>query len=388
MTHDLIPEVHGATLRAILEDTYNNEPTVPDANMLYCPAGTVFRSWVPEFGQRAAQAAYISGVKPSFNGAGAMYSIKQPLSHQVISSPTLSNAASIAGVPQHHTFFLGGGFQASATSNTDYSGILPTGISASAGSNDQILTYTYQPRHNAARSSVSWRYEEVAEGGAKTRVHTLRGARHAWTLECMGASEWYMDCQGVGLATEPTIDSSPSLSDTLVDEEPVAGLGANYALTKIEATAATFGGGTETSPTLSAEVYGLKINSNMQLQPRKGISGAAGYSRVLWKPGTPTAEFFMDSVMYEDDFDLVAFVKGRKALRYTVVNPIPGSTTSFMLITFTGFVINDLEPGARDGYRNTKIILQLGWPEDSSDGGGLVSAPVLTVQHVSIVAAP
>ena len=106
--------------------------------------------------------------------------------------------------------------------------------------------------------------------------------------------------------------------------------------------------------------------------------------QINYNAATPTASFTLDKVVFEDDFDINAFTQGRLALRYTQVTPMPGSTTTFLKVAFTGFV-TALEDGNEEGYRNTRVTLALGWPEDSADGGGRVPAPVLTLQLVTLI---
>lgn len=106
-------------------------------------------------------------------------------------------------------------------------------------------------------------------------------------------------------------------------------------------------------------------------------------SKCQYNPATPTATFFIDKVTFEDTFDIDAFTSGRLALRYTQVTPMPGSTSTFLKIQFLGFV-TALEDGEQDGYRNTQVTLQLGYPEASSDGGGLVPDELLTMQLVTL----
>ncbi len=383
MAYELIPTIHGAILRAILEDTYNNGASVPDANVFFCSEGAAFNSWVPEMKARVTQAAFLSGVKPSLIKATGAYSGEFPLGLADVSGVTLSPAASIAGVPPCHTLLCGGGFVPTHDNSGAYSGLLPPGFTNGAG-NDEILTYTYFPRNTNARSSVAFKYSEVIEGGAKTRDHILNGARHNWSLSCPGGDEWILSIEGMSLAALKTIDSSPSLNDGFPSsEDPVVGMGANYALTKIAASAVTYGGGSEASPSLEADVYGLEIASNMTINAKTAPSGTYGVSKCQYNATTPTATFTIDKVTFEDTFDIDGFTSGRLALRFTQVTPMPGSTTTFLKIQFLGFV-TALEDGEQDGYRNTQVTLQLGYPETGTDDGGIVPDELLTMQLVTL----
>jgi hypothetical protein len=371
-------------LKAVLEDTYNNSPSVPVANVLFCPEGAAFNSWVPEMKTRTTQAAFISGVKPSLIKATGAYSGDFPIALATVGSVTLAPAASIAGVPPVHTLLCGGGFVPTHSNSGGYSGLLPPSVVDPGVGNDEILTYTYKPRNNTARSSISWLYQEIPEGGAEGRNNSLRGARHGWSLTCPGGDEWMISLEGQSLAALQAKDGSPSLSTSFPVEEPLVGMGAKYALTKIAASAVTYGGGSEASPALAADVYGLEISSNLTTVAKAAPSGTFGVSKINYNAATPTASFTLDKVVFEDDFDINAFTQGRLALRYTQVTPMPGSTTTFLKVAFTGFV-TALEDGNEEGYRNTRVTLALGWPEDSADGGGRVPAPILTLQLVTLI---
>ena len=385
MAYELIPTLHGALLRGILEDTYNNNPSVPNASTFFCPEGVVFNSFVPEIKPRMMQGPFLSGVKPSFTKANGTYSGDFPLALSDVGTVTLSPAASIAGVPlQLHTLLCGGGFVPTHSNSGGYSGLLPGGISDPGGGNDEILTYTYFPRSNNPRSSVKWIYSEIPEGGAETREHTLKGSRHGWTLKCVGGDEWVLSVEGMSLAAPKLKNGSPTLNSSYDTSEPIVGMASNYSLTKIAASAVTFGGGSEASPTLQADVYGLEISSNLTPAAKTASSGTYGVSKIQPQASTPTVKMTLDKCVFEDDFDVDAFATGRLALRFTQVTPMPGSTKTFIKVQFTGFVTS-LSPGDNEGYRNTELELALGYPEVSSDGGGLVPDELMTIQVVTLV---
>jgi len=87
--------------------------------------------------------------------------------------------------------------------------------------------------------------------------------------------------------------------------------------------------------------------------------------------------------MWDDDWDLYAFMNNANGIRITSACPLPGSTTSFVLFTFTGQIV-DIARGSDNGYRNVELTLDYLFPENSDDGG-LTPNSGITLQYITIV---
>lgn len=389
MAYELYPNEYGAVLRGRLEATYGTDPTVGDSDTYRCPPEATFNSFKRAMLPRRTQAAFISGIKPSAGAAMGEYSIEVPLDYYTVSSPTLTGT--IADVPQADLWLRAGGFVASATSNADYSGLKPDGVTLSAGNNDEILTYTYKPRHGQAISSARLEYTEINDAQDEGRTHILSGARHGWTLRLADGERWVLACQGKSLATPIAKDSSPTVNSAFADSTDVVGLGTNYSLTKVVATADTYGKSSETADasTLTGYVYGMEITSNLEVVEVTNQSASYGVGQIRYRAGTPTATCNLDQVTFSDDFDIETFRDERRILRWTCANPAPGaSPTDFIVVSFEAYITDISYVYGDNGYRQAQLSLDFGYPDASSDGGGRTPATVLTIKYVSIVAAP
>lgn len=373
-----------------VESSYNPSggATVNAGNVLYLPRGTVqpFNSFIPEFGVREAHTAYRDGVKPSFKGAsGSVSPGPIPLSHIDVSSVVLT-PGSEAGLPPQYPWWIFLGCQVTYDNSADYSGLLPAGVSASAGNNDEIITIRPDPYHTRANSSVRFQYNMYQEGRGEAMLHDCAGSRGNGTLTLGDGEPWMLEPQGFCLPYKPTKNGSPATTTTIA-EEPLVGRGAKYALTAVNGPT-TYGGGSETAPDMDVKVTNKVLTINSGAYSRKGSGGTYGVSQVRWNPTPDTFTFNLDAVTWPDDYDIYTFIEDRIMLRYTEVVPKPGSSVSFARFRFNGF-ITGFEPGGENNLRNGRVTLTAGFPEDSSDGGGLL--PALggwELQHVTIVAAP
>lgn len=382
----LFPVEHGGQLRYVLEAGYNDGATINDADVRNLIGGGTFNSYKRTYRQRVSRGPKLSGVKPSAGSAMGEYAFRVEVDHKTISTPTLS--ATPSGVPECHWALLAGGWVATAAADADYSGVLPDAIVASAGNNDQILTYTYRPGSQQANSSLHLYYDYLDSAKTEGIRHEFKGGRHAWTLQT-GEEGIFLDLQGKSLAVKPAKLSSPSTDDALTDITPAEPLGVNVSVTKLVATADTYGKSSETgtAASLTADVWGLVLTSNLEIAEKKAPHGTLGVARMLFNPGIPSLKLNLDQIQWSDDWDLYTFADERRAIRVSYAIPAPGSTTDFILLKGTFFIvdINLVEVG---GYWSGELTLDHAHP-DNSDGGGLdPSSDSLTLQWVSIVAAP
>lgn len=384
----LFPFEHGGILRYVLEATYNAGPTVNNSDVRHFPFDATFNSYRRTYRPRRMRSAKISGVKPSAAGAIAEYSLPVEIDHKTISSPTLS--ATPSGVPECHYALLAGGFVATHDNSADYSGIVPDAISTSAGSNDEILTYTYNPSSQQANSSLRMYWDMLDSAKTEAIRHEMNGCRHGWTLETGPDTGIRLMCNGFGLATKPAKVSSPSIADTLTDITPAEPLGVNLSVHKVLATAATYGKSSETGTmaSMTADAWGFQITSNLAIENRVAPGGGLGTRRFLFNPSPLTAQISLDQVQWADDWDLYTFADERRLIRIKYAIPAPGSTTDFILVSCPWFITDYSPPQNTNGYYSVDLTLEQGFPDSSSDGGGLVPDDCLTLQWVSIVAAP
>lgn len=387
MAYELFPVEHGGILRVVAEDSYNDAETINADDRKNWPSGATFNSYRRTYTPRRARAPKISGVKPSPGSAVGEYSIRVEVDHKTIATPTLTGASSIAGVPEVHWWLIGGGWIPTATSNADYSGIIPDAIVLSAGSNDQILTYSYDPQSTRALSSLHFKAQFLDSAKTEALTHEFKGARHGWVWES-GPDGIFLNCTGKSLATLPVKDGSPTTTSALTDITPARALGGNVSVTKLLATAATYGKSSETgaAASMTGDAWGLKINSNLEVVAKDAPHGTYGVSRVLYNPGVPTAEIMVDAVQWSDDWDLYTFADERRAIRISYAIAAPGSTTDFIVLVGTWFIV-DYAFEDVNGYWACNLKLELAHP-DNSDGGGLdPSTDSLTLKYVSVVAA-
>lgn len=390
MAYELFPEVHGATLRARLEDTYASGVTVVSTDVYRCPPEATFNSFVRTFIERQSQASVISGLRNSAGQAMAEYNIDFNLDHKVINNPTLTPQGSIAGVPQCDLFLRAGGWQVAHTNNTDYpaTDIKPDDVTLAGNTTDQILTYTYKPRSTGVNlTSARFQYDEVSELGTEGLRHDIQGARHGWSLNFgQGGEHWVYSATGKGLATPPSA-ITPSTSETFDDNDAIVALGGNYSITKFATTAATFGKGSETgtASTLQAFCSSMVLESNLEVQEIAAPNGEFGIAQVRYVAGRPQLKVVIDQVVWNQDFDIYSFMNNGDAIRVSHAVPIPGaSPTSFVVFKGT-FQITSIVKGADNGYRNAELTLDYLFPQNGSDVGGLVADPGLTLRWVTTV---
>jgi len=384
VTYELFPEAHGAILRGKLETTYSTDPTVADADVYRAPVDASFDSFKRSAISRQTQAAFISGVKASPASAMGEYSIEAVLDHQALTAST--DIDTYTDVPQADTWLRAGGFQATYTTNADYSGIKPDSIVLAASNNDRILTYTYKPRSTSIeRTSARWEYTEIDESNEGLK-HVLAGARHGWTLNMPGGEHWTLSCEGKSLPAVPTRVASPTVNSTFDDNDAIVGLGGNYALTKFLTTADTFGKASETADasTMEAFVYNMSLSSNLEVQEIIAPNGDYGVAQVRYVAGVPQLKCTIDQVMWSEDWDLYSFMNNANGIRVSTTCPLPGSTTDFVVFSFTGQIV-DIVRGSDNGYRNVELTLDYLYPENSDDGG-LTPAAGITFKYVTIVA--
>jgi len=384
MAYELFPEAHGAILRGKLEATYGTDPTVADANVYRAPIDASFDSFKQSTISRQTQAAFISGVKASPAVAMGEYSIEAVLDHHALGGST--DPATYTDLPEADIWLRAGGFQASYTAAADYAGIKPDSIALAAGGNDRILTYTYKPRSSSVGfSSARWKYTEIDESG-QGLDHVMVGARHGWTLNMPGGEHWTLSCDGKSLPSEPTKVGAPTLNSTFKDNDAIVGLGGNYAMTKFLSTAATYGKASETADasSMQAFVYNMSLSSNLEVQEIIAPNGDFGVAQVRYVAGVPQLKCTIDQIMWDDDWDLYAFMNSANGIRITSACPLPGSTTSFVLFTFTGQIV-DIARGSDNGYRNVELTLDYLFPENSDDGG-LTPNSGIKLEYITIVA--
>lgn len=389
MANELYPFPHGGVLRGDLEASPGASTTVSDTETLFCPPDASFNSFRRVMIERPGQAAFIAGFKPSRGMAMGEYSITVDLDHEILDGSTVLTAGSRAGVPQADLWLRAGGFEAAYTSDADYSGVKPDNVTLSGGTNDEIITYTYKPRQGTAGSSAKLVYTEINSAGDEGRTHTLTSCRHGWTISVPSGERVTMACEGKSLATPIAKDSSPTTGSSLPDEEEVVGLGANVSLHAV-ADSVTYGksGETDDASTLGAlSIYDLEISSNLEIDAKPAPTGTYGIGSIRYNPGTPTATFRLDQVTFEDDFDIESFRDDREILRLTMAIANPDDDVSFIVIQFEGY-ITDIQGDSADGYRGAQITMQLGYPDSSSDGGGLDPAALMTLKYVTVIAAP
>lgn len=393
MAYELYPFPHGGVLRGALEDAYNSDPTVADGDTYHCPTEASFNSFKRTMTPRAGQSAFIGGFKPTTGMAEGEYNIDVMVDHYTLPGSTvLTPSASIANVPSADLWWRAGGFVGTYAEDADYSGIKPDQTTLSAGNNDRILTYTYKPRHGQTNSSAKLVYTEINDGGDEGRTHTLVGARHEWTLTIPGGERVVLSCQGKSLATTIAKDSNPTTDSSLPNESEAVGLGGNVSLTAVADTV-TYGKAAEADNasvlnTKALAISDLEITSNLSINGLTSPSGTYGIAAQRYAPSPEglTASFRLQQVTFEDDFNIENFRDARKILRMSVVLAHPTDANSFIKVTFEGF-ITEIAYGNTDSYRDATITMQLGYPDSSSDGGGLKPAELLTVQYVTIVAA-
>ena len=384
MTYELFPEAHGAILRGKLETTYSTDPTVADADVYRAPVEAAFDSFKRSAISRQTQAAFISGVKASPATAMGEYSIEAVLDHQALTAST--DIDTYTDVPQADIWLRAGGFQASYSSSADYTGIKPDAIVLAGGSNDRILTYTYKPRSTSiSRTSARWEYTEIDESNEGLK-HVLAGARHGWTLNMPGGEHWTLSCEGKSLPAVPTRVASPTLTSSFDDNDAIVGLGGNYALTKFLATSDTYGKASEAgdASTMQAFVYNMSLTSNLEVQEIIAPNGDYGVAQVRYVAGVPQLKCTIDQVMWSEDWDLYSFMNNANGIRVSTTCALPGSTTDFVVFTFTGQIV-DIVRGADNGYRNVELTLDYLYPENSSDDGGLAPTAGITFKYVTIV---
>lgn len=384
MTYELFPEAHGAILRGKLETNYNTDPTVADADVYRAPVEASFDSFKRSAITRQTQAAFISGVKSSPATAMGEYSIEAILDHQALTTNT--DISTYVDVPQADVWFRAGGFEASYTTSADYTGIKPDSTVLAGGSNDRILTYTYKPRSTSlTNTSARWEYTEIDESNEGLK-HVLAGARHGWTLNLPGGEHWTLSCDGKSLPSVPTRVSSPTLNSSFDDNDAIVGLAGNYAVTKFQSTSATYGKANETeaAANMKAFVYNMTLSSNLEVQEIVAPNGDFGVAQVRYVAGVPQLKCTIDQVNWSVDWDLYSFMNNANGIRVSSACPLPGSTTDFVVFTFTGQIV-DIVRGSENGYRNVELTLDYLFPENSSDDGGLVPATGITFEYVTIV---
>ncbi len=384
MAYELFPEASGAILRGKLETTYNSVPSIADADVYRCPLDATFDSFKRASLPRTSQAAFISGVKASPGQAAGEYSITAILDHHALTGST--NLSTYADVPQAYIWLRAGGWQGSYTAAGDYTGLIkPDAIGLAGGSNDRILTYTYKPRSTSiGNTSARWQYTEIDES-SEGLLHDIKGARHGWTLDMPGGDHWTLACDGKGLPTIPTRVASQTLSSTFDDNDAIVGLGGNYAVTKFLSTAATFGKANETddASTMTAFVYNMSLASNLEVTEVVAPNGTYGVAAVRYASGIPQLKCTIDQVIWSEDWDLYSFLNSSNGIRVSTTCALPGSTTSFVVFTFTGQIV-DIARGADNGYRNVELTLDYIYPE-SSDDGGLTPAAGITLEYITVV---
>ena len=388
MVYELYPAAHGAILRGELEQTYASGPTVSAADTLRCPLDATFdahkRSWI----DRSTQAAFVTGVRSSPGQAVGEYSIEVVLDHATIpAAPDTTTEGAMTGVPSADIFFRAGGWQVASSASADYAGLKPDNVTLLGSNNDRILTYTYKPRSTGANfTSGRFQYTEVSESG-EGYLHDLTGARHGWTLRMNGGDHWTLACDGNSLATKPS-KVSPTITSAFADNDAVVGVGGNYSVCKMVATADTFGKTSETQDAadLTAFVYNMELASNLEIQPIVAPNGTLGVAQCRYVAGRPSLSLTMDQVTWSDDWDLYTFADQGRAIRITNAIPQPGTApTSF--VVFRGvFQITDISRGSENGYKNVSLTLDYLYPDSAGDGGGLAPDAGITFKYVTIMA--
>lgn len=372
-------------LRVVAEDAYNDGTSVPAANTKYWPPGSKFNSYKRAMGDRRSVTPNISGARPTRRNVMGMYEHEVIVDHLSLDGTTnVDNSASLAGVPEWLVWSLGGGWYWTYAETGEYSGLVPPGVTLAPGANDRILTGVFRPRTSAALSSLRLTAEFFEESLNEAIIHDLKGARHGGTLELVDGETLKYIISGKSLATKPAKNASPSIN-TLKAEQEVVAQGGATSWTKVEATARTYGKVSETTQSLGQlAIRNLKIDLGPEAKERTGTDGGGGVVGIRYSTKTPIATFQIDMVTWDDDFDIYTFQDERKILRYVVVIAHPEDSNSFFLLTFEGYIF-DLEPEESDDHMAMNVTMILGFPDNSNDGGGLVSTTLLTVQHVTIV---
>lgn len=385
MANELYPDEHGRIVRVVVEDTYNDGSTVPDANTQHVPSASTFNSYDRSMASRGSNSAFLDGSKPTRGPAMGMFTHVATVDHISLDGTTnVDSNASFANIPSWFAWACCCGFVWTYAEDADYSGLKPPKVTLSGGNNDRILKATYRPRSSAGLSSVRVRCELIADGAAEGELHDLRGARADWTLNLNDDGTLQLSLNGKSLAYKPSKVTSPTLS-ALPDETEVIAQGGAISLTKVEATAVTYGKASETTEGMGQlAIRKLSIKGNNAVQERTAPTGTEGIVGIRHNGKTPEVTFELDMVTWPDDFDIYTFMDDRKILRLRVALPSQDNATDFMYLLMECF-ITKLTPGMENGYRTMQVTAKLGWPDSSGDGGGLFSTTLLEIGHVTVV---
>lgn len=376
----------GAVIYAKTESTYNTDPTIAAGNRVFVLEGE-FDSYKPEMIARNGISAYRPGFKPVQGKISAPWSAKVELDHK-----TVENSA--PAVPNCDVWLRCAGF--TRTTNSGATDFVSANVSANGGNNDEIIVYTLDDRIGSTNSSAWVEYTEAATGAAEGLKWTIGGARADWTLNIEAGQPITMDLTGMGVyQNAPAKVTSPTLNDTLPSTVPMVAQGfVGISIADLDGDS-VFGGGTAaTAPSIGVSgsaticVLSATFNGNLNLQEDMGIASSGAICRVRQLVDGPwTGEITLEQVTWSDDWDLYTFLTTPNALRIVMCLQDPTTSTNYWELDCTCTIL-EVAKGEDGSRRVVTLSVQGAYPEDSSDGGGLLPAESFVMRWASQVAAP
>lgn len=372
MAYEVYPSGAGMLVRAKVETTYGTDPTIADTDVLYAEEVSS-NPYQRESLARPGVSSRAGGFKNNAGSFMGLLSLVVPLF-----ATTLADASAR---PAFDVWLRSAAFSVAATDSTDYTG---PGVASGAGSNDIILTYTLESqRQESCRVHVD--HIELGQADALRHIHA--GCVFDFSISLQHGQPIKISLDGQSLGAQPaSIGSATSMDDPYTEPVDAMAIGMSISIENVR-TGAVWGAGSVTDPNTSDTGFvSLEISGNRNVAPRPGMNGTGGYVGFLQNPTeAPTGSLSVD-LTDPESWDWWEALDDSDLLHIRAVTFAPDSTTDLIEISFF-CQAQSVEGGDGEAVRSVDVELRGCYPDNSSDGGGLLPASMLQVKCVTINAA-
>lgn len=372
MSNEVYPSGAGTLVRAKIESSYGTDPTIADTDVKYAEeveSNPYQRTSAP----RPGMSSRAGGFKSNAGAFMGVLALVVPLF-----ATTLADASAR---PSFDVWLRSAAFSVAATDDADYTG---PGVASGAGSNDIILTYSLESqRQSSCRVHVD--YIELGQADALRHVHA--GCVFDFSIALQAGQPVKVSLDGQSLGAQPaSIGSAPSLDDPFTEPVDAMALGMHVSVENVR-TGTVWGGGSVTAPnTAGTGFVSLEIEGNRNVVPREGMNGTGGYVGFLQNPSEAPTGMLRVDLNDPESWSWWDALNVSDLLHIRAVTFAPGSTTDLIEISFY-CQAESVEGNSGDALRMVDVGLRGCYPDNSSDGGGLLPASMLQIKLVTINAA-
>lgn len=250
--------------------------------------------------------------------------------------------------------------------------LLAAGFTAATSTPTNRKRRTYTARSFGATGSVAVEIFEHVAANDDGWKHQALGVRFDWTIRLDPAARWVLALTGAAASYSRT--ATGAARSTSVDyalATPVVSGAATCSIVRVKS-------GTDQTYPAAGRVVSLEVSGNNGAQIQRGICG----QRVDFAPSTPITGTLVVEAVDADDFDPWAAIEAGDLIEIAIGSPSGpyGGTASgdSVAIAWTAYV-ESVTRAADSGAKTWSLSLFGGYPQDSSDGGGLKPADTFTL---------